>query len=138
VGEGQFESKGAGYHKSYQVFNHQLEKEEWEKINNSLPMIKIPLCLWIDKKEMTDDEKTEVKDWSQTGGYLKTSTYEAAWQVWWNEAKKEDKDSILNCPYFDAEIFTKITGLKDFSTDSLKGAEVEVKVNGVSYKAIIL
>ncbi len=137
LGEGQSESKGIGYQKSFMVFNQQLTESEYKKVKSSIPEIKLPINYWIDKKEMTKEEKDEVSGWSEMGGYLKRLDYEEAWAKWWSEAKSEDKEKILAIPQFDSDIFTEITGLTDFKTDSLKGAEVEVKVNGKSYKAII-
>jgi hypothetical protein len=125
LGEGQLGSKGIGYQKNNMVFNKQVTKEEFVEVKFSMPTIEIPLTCWIRRSDMAK------------GGYLKTLSYEEAWAKWWSEAKQTDKDKILNCKYFDAEVFTGITGIKDLKFDSLKGAEVEVKVNGKSYKAII-
>jgi hypothetical protein len=125
LGEGQSVSKGIGYQKNNMVFNKQVTQEEFIEIRSSMPTIVIPLTRWIGSSDMARPE------------YLKTFSYGEAWAKWWSEAKQEDKDKILNCKYFDAEVFTGITGIKDLKFDSLKGAEVEVKVNGKSYKAII-
>ena len=119
------------------IFNQKVTKDEFEKINNSIKRIELPLNTWIDKKDMSSDEKDSVSGWSDMGGYLKRLDYEEAWQVWWNKATKEQKDSILNIPQFDAKIFIEITGIKDFKSFDLKGKEVEVKLDGKTYKAII-
>jgi len=138
LGEGKYESKGEGYQKNYRVFNQQLTKEEWEKVKLELPVIKIPLTKWVDKKDMTADEKEDHNVWKEIGGYLKTNSYEDAWAIWWSEAKQEDKDKILNCKYFDAKIFTEITGIKDFKTKvSLSGKTVKVELDGKTYEAVI-
>ena len=138
LGAGKYESKGAGYQKHYQVFNVQLEKEEWEKVKASMPVIKIPLTKWIDKKDMTDDEKEDSNVWKDIGGYLKRNSYEEAWAIWWNEAKQSDKDKILNCGYFNAEIFKGITGIDVKTTPSLIGKEVKVELDGKKYTAKII
>ena len=129
--------KGIGYQHNNMVFNQQVTETEFNEIKRSLPEIKLPVTCWIDKKEMTKDEKDDISGWSEMGGYLKTLGYEEAWRQWWDEAKNEDKEKILNCKFFDAEIFTGITGLKDFKTKSLKGKKVEVKIDGQEYTAII-
>ena len=92
---------------------------------------------WIDKKEMTKEEKDEVSGWSEMGGYLKKLDYEEAWAKWWSEAKSEDKEKILAIPQFDKTIFTEITGLTDFKTKSLKGKKVKVTFDDQEYTATI-
>lgn len=116
VGDGKFESKGRGYQKNYQVFNQQVTKDEWEKVKSELPDIKLPLNVWVDKKDMTKDEKDNNSVYKEIGGFLRTLSYEDSWKQWWTEAKQEDKDKILNCKYFDSGIFTELTGLKDFKS----------------------
>ena len=103
-----------------------------------MPVIKIPLTKWIDKKDMTDDEKEDSNVWKDIGGYLKRNSYEEAWAIWWNEAKQSDKDKILNCGYFNAEIFKGITGIDVKTTPSLIGKEVKVELDGKKYTAKII
>ena len=137
LGEDSSESKGAGYHKSYSIFNSEVTREEWEKVKKSLPTIELPVNVWVDKKEMTDDEKENSSGWEQTGGFLRTLDYQGAWKLWWSTAAQKDKDAILNCKYFKADIFTGITGIKDFKSTSLKGKKVSVEIDGVKYGATI-
>lgn len=137
LGSDKFDSSGEGYQKNYRIFNQDVEKSEWEKIKNSLPSIELKVSSWIDKKDMSKEEKNSVSGWDTMGGYLKTLFYEEAWAKWWSEAKQEDKNKILNIPQFDAKIFTDITGLKDFATRSLKGKTVKVEIDGESYTAIV-
>jgi len=85
---------------------------------------------------MTDDEKEEYPVYKEIGGYLKRWTYEEAWANWWNEASQEDRDAILNIPQFNASIFKEITGI-DVEKNSLSGKEVEVTLDGKTYKAVI-
>ena len=68
-------------------------------------------CHWINKGDMTDDEKKEVSGWETMGGYLKTMSYKEAWAEYWSRASEEDKQWFLNLPNFDAEIFKEITGI---------------------------
>jgi hypothetical protein len=128
---------GTGYQQNYMVFNTKVDIDEWDKIKNGLPTIKLPLETWIDKKEMTKEEKDEVSGWSEMGGYLKHMDWDEAWSKWWSDAKESDKQSILNCKYFSADIFMKITGIKDFATKSLSGKKVSVELDGVKYSATI-
>ena len=136
LGEGQYESQGAGYQKSYQVFNQQVEQKEWEEIKNSLD-IKILPTIWIDKAGMTAEEKKNNSVYKEIGGYLKTFTYEEAWANWWKEASQKDKNKILDIKYFDHKIFTEITGIDIQAKPSLSGKVVKVELDGVSYEAVI-
>jgi len=86
---------------------------------------------------MSKEEKKNVSGWDEMGGYLKTLGYEESWAKWWNEASEEDKNKILNCKYFDQEIFKSITGLEVDTIKSLSGKVVKVELDGVSYEAVI-
>lgn len=110
LGSGQYASEGEGFQKSYRIFNQDVPKDEWEKINSSLN-IKLPLIKWIDKKDMTKEEKDNNSVWKETGGYLKVLSYEDAWRLWWDDAIQKEKDSILDIKYFDPVIFKNITGI---------------------------
>ena len=110
LGEGRLESKGEGYQKNNRIFNKDVSEEEFKKTRNSLD-IKIKNTLWVDKKDMTDEEKENKSGWEQIGGFLKVFIYEDAWKNWWNEATQKQKDSIFNIPQFDSKIFLEITGI---------------------------
>ena len=86
---------------------------------------------------MSKEEIKNIKIASEIGGYLKTFTYEEAWANFWESATKEQKDAILNIKQFDPVIFKGITGIDIEKETSLKGKEVEVKLDGKVYKAII-
>ena len=129
LGEGKYETKGAGYQKNNQIFNTQVTPEEWDKAQSSLPEIKIGLTKWVDKKDMSDDEKKNKSGWETTGGYLKRYSYEEAWATWWSEASKKDKDSILNLPHFNREIFKGITGIEISESSNPR----EIQINGATY-----
>lgn len=70
----------------------------------------IPLNRWIDKSEMTDEEKNKNKGWKQRGGYLKTLPFKEACQIWWDENPDRHQD-FLSLPNFDPAIFKEITGI---------------------------
>ncbi len=135
LGDGQYESTGDGYQKNYRIFNKEVSKEVFDKANNA-PAFELPVAKWIDKKDMTSEEKKNSSSWEQIGGYLKELNYEDAWAEGWSKASNEFKNWVKNLPNFDASIFKGITGI-DFTDDSLSGQEVEVKVGGKTYKAII-
>ena len=138
LGDGRSESKGEGYQKSFRVFNKQLTETEWNKVKSELPSIELPLTKWIEKDDMTAQEKKDNSVWKEIGGYLKTCSYEEAWSNWWKDASQKDKNKILDIKYFDQKIFTEITGIKDVqSKPSLSGKVVKVELDGVSYEAVI-
>ena len=81
LGEGKYESKGAGYQKNLQIFNKPVTEEEYNKVKSDLNIknFKLPIAKWIDKKDMTGDEKSKWSSYKQTGGFLKTLFYQDAW-----------------------------------------------------------
>ena len=98
--------------------------------------IHLPLNEWRDKSDMTDEEKKSVVGWETMGGYLKTLGYEEAWAAGWAKATDEQKKWYQSFPNFDAKIFFEITGI-EVGKPNLRGKEVEVKLDGVTYKAVI-
>ena len=78
----------------------------------------IPLNRWIDKYDMTDEEKSSVTGWETMGGYLKTLHFKEACRVWWGE-NPDDHDRFLNLPGFDAVIFKDITGIDVEQNDEI-------------------
>ncbi len=137
LGDGKYESKGEGYQKNLRIFNIEVSEDEWSKARNATPKFELPIAKWVDKKYMTKEEKENWTSCNQTGGFLKTLSYQNAWAEAWPKASDAFKKWVKDLPHFDAEIFEKITGQKIDSPLSLKGKEVEVKLDGVSYKAII-
>lgn len=134
VGEGKYESKGEGYQKNNRIFNQQVTPDEFDTARGAMPSFELPIAKWIDKRDMTKEEKSAKSYWETTGSYLKTLSYKDAWK----EAKMSDewKKWVKNLPNFSAEIFKEITGLK-LEDDNLVGQTVEVKVGGKTYKAVI-
>ena len=136
LGDGKYESSGEGYQKNLRIFNKDVSEDIYNKAVNSKPDFELPIAKWIDKKDMTADEKKKKSYWEQTGGYLKELNYEDAWKEGWAKATPEFKKWVLELPNFDAKIFKEITGI-DIKDESLSGKEVEVKLDGKTYKAII-
>jgi len=79
----------------------------------------IPLNRWVYESDMSDTEKSEVKGWETTGGYLKTLPFKEACQIWWKENPSEH-DRFLTLPHFNAEIFEEITGIKTGVKETIK------------------
>lgn len=94
------------------IFNKKVDEKKYEKIKKSLPNIKLELTKWIWGNAMTDEEKDNHQEWTTAGGYLKKNIYKTAWANYWASASEDDKNKILNCKYFDSDIFEKITGIK--------------------------
>ena len=128
--------KGEGYQKSYLIFNQDVPKEEWNEIDYGLN-IKIPLTKWVDKENMTKEEKDDNSVWKEIGGYLKVLSYEDAWKSWWDNASRKERNAILDIKYFDSGIFKSITGIDVKATPSLSGKKVSVELDGKKYEAII-
>jgi len=138
-GEGKFESKGIGYQKNNHIFNVQVTEEEYDKAMSSRPSFKLPLTKWIEKKDMTAEEKKNYTICEQIGGYLKVLSYENAWKEGWANASKEFKDWVKELPNFDKDIFKEITGIDVTVCDVLKKGEViEIVRNGKTFKAQIV
>lgn len=92
------------------LFNKELDitvSEFYEKYNIYM---NIPLNKWIEKENMSKEEKKSISGWETMGGYLKTLKFKEACVIWWEENPKEHK-RFLELPGFDAEIFKEITGI---------------------------
>ena len=100
-------------------------------------MFELPIAKWIETKDMSSQEKKNWPGHKELGGFLRRLSYKDAWAVAWPNASQEFKDWVKNLPHFNADIFESITGLKWAESTSLKGKEVEVKLDGQVYKAII-
>ena len=109
VGDGKTTSKGRGYQKNYQIFNHSVTKKEFDKAVNSIPL-KLELTVWIKEENMTKEEKSNNPKYKDLGGYLKVFGYEEAWGIQWRKFSKEERQKFLDLPHFDRAIFKEITG----------------------------
>ena len=121
LGEGKYESKGAGYQKSLQIFNTPVSEDEYNKTKSALSV---------------KNFKPPMITQKQPCGHIRVLSYKDAWKKMWNELSNEDKNFFFTLPHFNAEIFEKITGINP-EIKTLSGKEVEVKLDGVTYKAII-
>ena len=57
LGEGKYVNQGEGYQKNYRVFNTDVSIDDYNEVINSRPEFKLPVSVWVDKKDMTDEEK---------------------------------------------------------------------------------
>ena len=68
--------------------------------------------IWVSSDNMSDSEKEEHPDHEATGGYLKVLDYKEAWKKMWKSLSEKEKQSILDLPNFDKDIFFDITGIR--------------------------
>jgi hypothetical protein len=95
----------------------------------------LKVCSWVEYKDLPKDEQTT--DTKNMDGKLKTLSYKDAWKEYWTRAGEEEKEWFKNLPNFNAEIFEEITGINANDELNLSGQEVEVKLGGKTYKAVI-
>jgi len=110
------------------LFEKELDMTVEEFYDTHDLYINLPLNIWVDKSDMTKDEKKENSSWETTGGFLRTLDYKDAHIKWWAD-NPDDHDEFLNLPGFDWEIFTEITGIEQDKP------EAEIEVNGKKYSA---
>ena len=137
LGEGRYASSGIGYQQNLMIFNKKVSEEVY---NNTIKLIrakdlKLPITKWVEYKNLDKDEQTTVT--KQLDGKLKTLSYKDAWKQLWSKLSSDDKNFFKTLPNFNSEIFEGITGIKVEDDFDLKGKEVEVKLDGKVYRAII-
>ena len=89
--------------------------QDWLDCNARYILNKCPMdtTTFVNKNNMTEEEKREHPEYEIIGGYLKIVTVNNAdKQAWWNDLKKEERQEVLNLPNFDKNIFLKCTGIK--------------------------
>lgn len=69
---------------------------------------------------------------------LKLELNKNSWKDEWKKVTPEQWKKLSQIPEFDKEIVENITGVKINTTPSLSGKTVEVKLDGVTYKAKII
>jgi hypothetical protein len=92
------------------VFNSIVKRSEWENYDKPR-FLYFTLIDWITESEMTEEEKRNNTTYKDTGGYLKKYEYKEAFKKSWDNANKEDRKRILDCPNFDNGIFFDISGI---------------------------
>lgn len=89
--------------------------QDWLKCRARYILSKCPMnaTTFINKNNMTGEEKREHPECEIIGGYLKIVTVNNAdKQAWWNDLEEEERQEVLNLPNFDKNIFLKCTGIK--------------------------
>ena len=89
------------------TFNEAYDLEGIKTIRN-----KYQNNIWVSSDNMSDSEKEEHPDHEATGGYLKVLDYKEAWKEMWKSLSEKEKQSILDLPNFDKDIFFDITGIR--------------------------
>ena len=57
------------------------------------------------------DTNIKYGDWKRSRAYLVMKTIQVDAQKWWDELSADDKQSVLDLPNFDKDIFNEITGV---------------------------
>ena len=117
------------------LFNKDLDMTASEFYSKYDISANIPLNVWVDKNNMTKDEKATIRGWETTGGYLKALPYKDACQIWWHDNPKEH-GRFLTLPNFTWEIFTSITGIEPEQNEDID-VTVEGKTIKISRKSAI-
>ena len=69
------------------------------------------LNVWIDVKDMTEEEKKKFWWYKTVKGYLRTISYKEAWKIAFDKASKNEIKETLELPNFNYQIFEEITGI---------------------------
>ena len=92
------------------VFNSTIKKSKWLSYDKP-NFLYFNLTIWVEKSEMTDQEKEDNPMYKNTGGYIKKYAYKKAFKKSWDDAGFEDKKKILSCPNFSNDVFLEISGI---------------------------
>ena len=86
----------------------------WPEAYGLVPYLNLPgPTVWVETKDMSEEEKAASPTHQTTGGYLKqdprplTQTFPEVW----SKMSEEEKQKWLDLPNFDAEKFLRITGV---------------------------
>lgn len=96
------------------AFNVQtdISRQDWLKIKGvQILNYSFANSWWIPSIDMTNEEKRKHPEYLTTGGYLKTVGFREACAIMWNRFDEKQKQAVRDIPYFNAEIFKKITGI---------------------------
>ena len=87
--------------------------QDWLNSNARYILMDCPsnVLSWIWEDDMTDEEKTAHPEYSTAGGFLKYIEKETGRQMWWDGLSSAQKDSVMQLPNFDKDIFKEITGI---------------------------
>ena len=113
-------------------FNKPTDKS-WDEIDHP-HFDEFILNEWVSENDMTDEEKKNDPEFYIRGGYLKTYTYEEAWDEYWKNTSEEDRQRVLNLPNFSWDVFTSITGIENTKLE--KSNPVEIQIDGAKYRLV--
>jgi len=94
------------------VFNHDVPRAQWEAATKPQWIYDVHPCVLVNSADMTDAEKAAHPEYEMTGGYLRTVAYHEAWRRAYEGASPEDVAIVKDWPFFDADVFKEITGLR--------------------------
>ncbi len=110
----EYNDKDSFQQKSYRVFNVEVGEEEYRKIEKL-----------YDNLEFDPNESY-------------TTRFQTAFKKMWNSITPERQQRYLKIPFFNWEGFTFITGITPEDVkDTMEGKEVEIVIDGKTYKAVI-
>jgi hypothetical protein len=93
------------------VFNKPCKREKWDNAQKP-SFLYFQLNVWVDFRNMTEDEKKADVLAEMRGGYLKRMDYKEAFQLAYSKASDEDKALLLKLPNFNKKLFYEISGIK--------------------------
>ena len=94
------------------IFNRDVPLAQWEAVRKPKWLYNVSPCVFVDSADMTDAERAAHPEYKMTGGYLRTVTYHEAWRRAYEGASPEDVAIVRDWPFFNADVFEKITGLR--------------------------
>ena len=68
--------------------------------------------VWTCAENMSDAEKEAHPEFETIGGYLHEEEIKADVQSWWDGLSSNDKETVMQLPNFDADIFFECTGIR--------------------------
>ena len=111
-------------------FDKACTLEEWENAKKP-SWLYFGLKEWIEKEDMTKEEKKKYLNYKTTGGYLKVDNFKEAFQKSYNKATREEQLQIKDLPNFDADKFYQISGIQvedeDKTIQLSNGAKISEK-----------
>ena len=72
---------------------------------------KMTQCIWVESKDMTEDEKKSNPNYDLVGGYLSVIPLKDAWVKLWSTLTEDERGEFYKLPNFDWEVFTEITSI---------------------------
>jgi len=115
-------------------FNALIDKEVWDNAYKPAWLFEPLPTTWVNKDEMTKQEKVDNPSHETTGGYLRANDMKEEWRKAYESASPEDIQAVRDLPAFDYDVFEQITGLdlrEEPMPATCEGREIEI--DGVTY-----